>query len=148
MTITSRDRGARALLERVKRLGSATIDVGIIGERAAESYEDGITVAMVAEWAELGLGQPMRSWLRAWADEHDAEIRARIKTEIARLARTGTQRQALERIAAWMVGSIRQRIAAGIDPPNAPSTIERKGSSKPLIDSGQLRSSIASRTSG
>lgn len=144
-SVTSRDRGARALVERLTSLRASSIDVGVLGERAAEAYEDGLTVAQVMEWAELGLGQPQRSWLRAWADEHAAEIRERIRTEVVRLARTGTQRQALERIGAWMVGSIRQRIADHIDPPNADSTVDRKGSSTPLIDSGQARSSIASR---
>jgi hypothetical protein len=40
------------------------------------------------------------------------------------------------------VGVIKQRIANGIAPPNSPYTIARKGSSKPLIDTGQLRNSI------
>lgn len=157
-SVTSRDRGARALLERLsdRRFVGAggqtlSVDVGIIGDRAAEAYEDGdVTVAMVAEWAEFGLGQPQRSWLREWISENEREIERRIATEIRAYAidGRGSQKIALERIAAWMVGSIRQRIARGIEPPNAQSTIDRKGSSKPLIDSGQLRSSIASRTNG
>lgn len=142
----SRDRGAQALVQRLTGARGATIDVGILGERAAEAYEDGITVAQVAEWAELGLGQPMRSWLRGWVDEHEREIHDRIRAEVRAVAAgTRPRRQALERLAAWMVGGIRARIAVGIDPPNAPSTVARKGSSKPLIDTGQLRSSVASR---
>lgn len=142
----SRDRGARALVQRLTGARGATIDVGILGERAAEAYEAGITVAQVAEWAELGIGQPMRSWLRGWIDSNDREIRDRIRAE-ARAVAAGTRprRQAMERLAAWMVGGIRARIAEGIAPPNAPATVERKGSSTPLIDTGQLRSSVASR---
>jgi hypothetical protein len=37
---------------------------------------------------------------------------------------------------------MQQRIADRIDPPNAASTIKRKGSSVPLIDEGILRTSI------
>jgi hypothetical protein len=147
--VTSRDRGAAALVKRLTGAKGASVDVGILGERASTRYEDGITVAMVAEWAELGLGQPMRSWLRGWVDENAAEIDRRIAAEVARFARgQGSQRQALERLAAWMVGGVQARIARGIDPPNAQSTIDRKGSSKPLIDKGQLRSSVASRVNG
>jgi hypothetical protein len=42
-----------------------------------------------------------------------------------------------------VVGDIQDRISDGIPPPNSPITIARKGSSKPLIDSGQLRQSIS-----
>lgn len=151
VTVRTRDRGARALVERLGKLRAASIDVGILGASAAESHGLGgeITVAMVAEWAELGLGQPQRSWLREWADEHEAEIQQTIRQEVAAMARSGrSQRVVLERLAAWMVGSIRARIAAGIDPENAQSTIDRKGSSTPLIATGQLRSAIASRVNG
>lgn len=146
MPVTDRDRGARATIARLAGARGATIDVGIIGERAAEAYEDGITVAQVAEWAEFGLGQPERSWLRAWVDSSDAAIKAQIRAQVAGFSSGRfTRRQALERLAAWMVGEIRARIARGIAPPNAQSTIDRKGSSTPLIDKGQFRSSIASR---
>ena len=40
------------------------------------------------------------------------------------------------------VGQIQARISAGIPPPLAESTIARKGSSVPLIDTGQLRSAV------
>lgn len=51
----------------------------------------------------------------------------------------------LERVGLWAQGSIQQRISDGIPPPNAESTIRRKGSSTPLIDTGQLRTSIKYR---
>ena len=159
MTVTVRDNGARALVARMTDTRYAgtpgqrlAVDVGVIGERAAapkeghEGTTQPITVAMVAEWAELGLGQPRRSWLRDWVVEHETEIQERIRIE-SRKVIAGTQPLdvGLARIGVWMVGSIQARIAAGIEPPNAQSTIDRKGSSKPLIDTGQLRSSITSR---
>jgi len=48
----------------------------------------------------------------------------------------------LELFGMYVVGLIRQRMANGIPPPNRPSTIARKGSSKPLIDTGELRNAI------
>lgn len=155
MPVTVRDNGAKALIARMtdaRYVGTAgarlAVDVGVIGEKAAEPKEQGgpITVAMVAEWAELGLGQPRRSWLRDWVAEHDTEIQERIRIE-SRKVLAGTQPldQGLARIGVWMVGSIQARIAAGIEPANAESTIARKGSSKPLIDTNQLRSSVTSR---
>lgn len=46
-------------------------------------------------------------------------------------------------IGTYVVGRIQARISDGIAPPNAPSTIARKGSSTPLIDTGRLRQAIA-----
>jgi hypothetical protein len=40
------------------------------------------------------------------------------------------------------VGEIQKRMARGIKPDNAPSTIAAKGSSTPLIDTGRLRQSV------
>lgn len=155
MTVTVRDNGAAALVRRMtdkRYVGSPgvgiAVDVGVIGDKAqAPKGDDGaITVAMVAEWAELGLGQPRRSWLVDWVNENEAEIEKRISIE-SRKVLTGEQPLdvGLARIGVWMVGQIQGRIAAGIEPENAPSTIARKGSSTPLIDTGQLRSSITSR---
>ena len=53
-----------------------------------------------------------------------------------------TEDAALEQFGAWSKGEIQARIARGVPPPNAASTVKRKGSSTPLIDTGILRSSI------
>lgn len=122
------------------------MEVGVLGQNAAREEGEGVTVAMVAEWAEYGIGQPERSWLRGWIDEAGPEIERRMAAETrAVLAGTRTQAQAHARLGAWAVGEIQLRISRGIAPENAQSTIDRKGSSTPLIDTGQLRSSITSR---
>ena len=148
MTVRVKDSGARRVLRDAKALQSgAHVIVGIIGEDADKPEGDkGVTVGDVAAWAEFGLGQPRRSWLRDWIDAADPEIRRRTSAEIAAvLAGTRTRDQALARLGVWAVGEIQKRIAAGIAPENAPSTIARKGSSTPLIDKGQFRGSITSK---
>lgn len=50
--------------------------------------------------------------------------------------------RALALIGMQMVNDTRAKIRKGIDPALSPKTIARKGSSKPLIDSGQLINSI------
>ena len=50
--------------------------------------------------------------------------------------------KALELIGLFVKGLIQGRMSAGIPPPLKASTIARKGSSKPLINTGQLRASI------
>lgn len=139
------DRGARALLTRLRASATAA-EVGVLGADASKEESAGVTVADVARWAEFGIGQPQRRWLGGWIDENrDALLeRARIESR-AVIAGDRTKPEALARLGLWIQGGIQQRIANGIEPPNAESTVERKGSSTPLIDKGQLRSSIANR---
>jgi hypothetical protein len=140
------DRGASRVLRELGATGPA-VEVGVIGDAAGASALGGVTVAQVAEWLELGTATvPARSWLRGYVDEHEAEIQARVSLEMrAVLSGSRTREQALARVGIWIVGQIQERISRGIAPPNAPSTIARKGSSTPLINTGQLRSSITSR---
>lgn len=150
MTVYERDNGAEALLRTLHDFGrrgdKRRLDVGVVGRDAAKEESPGVTVADVATWAEYGLGQPQRSWLRGWIDENEAEIDKRIGIELRKVIE-GKQdpRRAMLRIGVWMVGEIQTRIANGIQPPNAASTIARKGSSTPLIDEGLFRTSITSR---
>lgn len=53
--------------------------------------------------------------------------------------------QALKIIAVWFEGELKRSFTKETFAPLQPETIARKGSSRPLIDSGQLRQSITSR---
>lgn len=139
------DRGANALIERVTRAARGTeLRVGILekGNDAAKEG-DGQTVADVATRNEFGLGVPERSFIRAWYDESLEQNRADW-TKLHRQALRGdiSEAQALGRLGVKFVGDIQKRIVAGIDPANAESTIKAKGSSTPLVDTGQLKSSV------
>lgn len=118
--------------------------VGVLGDEADASHgQDGITVAAIAEIHELGLGVPRRSWLVDWVDANLGVIKERLRSiERAAVAGRGTTTQGLEQLGARSVGEIQTRMANGIQPPLSSATIERKGSTVPLIDTGQLRSSI------
>ena len=150
MTVTVKiNRKLNRKLFRRRRGDDLSVDVGVLGSNASRSKEGspGVTVLDVATWAEFGLGQPQRSWLRGYVDTHAKEIQKVIDRELKRVQQ-GKQsvERALDRVGVWLVGEIQDRIADGIDPANAPSTIAKKGSSTPLIDTGQFRSSITSRS--
>jgi|TARA_A100001391_G_scaffold72663_1_gene46508 hypothetical protein len=53
-----------------------------------------------------------------------------------------TSKQIVERVGLLAVGNVKEYITDLRSPPNAPSTIKRKGSSNPLIDTGAMRASI------
>jgi hypothetical protein len=125
-------------------------------EKAAEQKR--LTVVEVATFHEFGLGVPQRSFLRAFADERQAEIAGRLRTisqAIAKgLVRVGGSEVkpavALHRLGAWLAGQVKARISAGLEPALAESTIRKKTRAgkrgqTPLIDTGQLRSSITYR---
>ena len=54
----------------------------------------------------------------------------------------GIKRDALANLGALAQGDIQAEITALRSPPNSPVTVKLKGSSKPLIDSGELRASV------
>ena len=102
-----------------------------------------VTVADVAAFNEFGLGVPERSFIRAWFDGATEENRAALQHGmIMALKGEKTIEQVLELIGLRFVGKMQQRISNGISPANAPSTIKQKGSSKPLVDTGQMRQAI------
>lgn len=80
MRIVDRDRGARALEAKLRRLARSRITVGIHEDQASQIHHaGGPTVGEVALDVEFGTEDaPARSFIRAPIDEHAAEIRATI----------------------------------------------------------------------
>lgn len=170
MTVRERDNGANALLRRMRE--QATVKVGVIGDEAEASKKvkvrgkpkgrrkkgrgkkgkfkvilTGNTVVEIATIHEFGMGVPERSFIRAFVDENEALIKKKIRTLGKKIVKgTLSSKQALDILGVWLTGKIQSRIAKGIPPALAQATIDRKGSSKPLINTGQLRSSITHET--
>lgn len=86
---------------------------------------------------------PERSFIRSTIDENAAKYHDLVK-KLAGLVIDGKMltRQALGMLGLRVVADIKRRIQRGIDPPLKQATIDRKHSSKPLIDKGQLLNSI------
>lgn len=162
MTVKDVDRGFRAMAERIYRHGSPSIAVGILaGEGADQEHREHHdqhgrrtaadrvlrTLLEIAIYQEFGTATiPARSFIRDWFDSEEPALRADL-TVLMRQVIAGqiTKEKALDLMAVRCVGKIQQRIADGLSPPNAASTIARKGSSTPLVDSGQLRAGVSSR---
>jgi hypothetical protein len=169
--VTDTDKGWRAFKETLRAFAAEDpyIVVGVMGTKAEAtkrvrrargrgrrrtSATNTTTLLDVARANEFGLGVPERSFLRSTFDDHRGAYRqllaAGLRREILAIARRGASpinpRDAvtLKRVAVKAEGDVKRAIAAGIPPPNHPLTVARKGSSKPLIDTGQLRTSITS----
>ena len=65
-----------------------------------------------------------------------------IKSVNSDLRRCLTPDEAMDRLGARAVGVVQSYITKLRNPPNSPSTIARKGSSNPLIDTGLMRQSV------
>jgi hypothetical protein len=131
------------------------VQVGIFGAKAsadhgglpnvvvATTHEFGETIEREGKEGSYIIEIPERSFIRATVDVRRRQIRGTARTVADRVL-TGalSRKQALDQLGLFVQGQIRQRISEGIPPPNKPATEQRKGSSTPLIDKGQLRASI------
>ena len=102
-----------------------------------------VTILDVAMWNELGtVNSPPRPFMRMSIDENKAKINAFCANEARKISQGGTAEQALKSIGVFAKGLVQEKIKDGTFVPNAPSTIARKGSDKPLIDTGRMRQSV------
>ena len=140
-SVESHDHGAAALVKAFKSMRGLVLRVGIL---QGDDSHGGATVGEIAEFHEFGTETiPQRSFIRAWYDENFERNRALFKIMMARVTRGQlTQEQAFHQLGSLFVAQIQQRIVDGIPSPLADSTIKAKGSSTPLIDTGQLKASI------
>lgn len=124
------------LAEAVHDFEAGDVYVGIRGTKGS----DLVLRAMVNEFGTERI--PERSFLRSTMDRR-RDLYLELLEEAADRALDGrpTKRE-LEQIGAIAVGDVRDTIARGVPPPNAPSTIARKGSSHPLIDTGRMWQSL------
>lgn len=143
VTVSDTDHGYRELVKRVFGGVRARVAVGVFSQDAHPDAE-GLTMVALATIHEFGLGNvPERSFLRAYVDENEARIRKAAGALMQSVVEgRRTKEQALDALGLWMVGQVQKRIADGVPPPNAESTIAQKGSDTPLIDTGALRTAI------
>ncbi len=129
---------------RTAKKGPTRVKVGLPAGSAA--YPDGTSVFEVGLVHEFGSSDgriPERSFLRSTLEKKRRELDAIAGKVGKKVERSGgTLEEGLNLMGAVLAGAIQEAISNGIPPANAPSTIARKGSSKPLIDTGHLRQSI------
>lgn len=126
-------------------------------ERTADGRveESGTPLVVVAAAHERGIGVPRRSFLQAPIEQARPVLRGQLRRELDKAIRTGALKwdekrdrfltptvQALGRIGVYMRAVSQTAIRQGIPPELSDKTIARKGSTVPLIDTGQLRGSL------
>lgn len=98
-----------------------------------------------AIWNHYGTsrGIPSRPFLLNAIRKNRRKYIEAIKTSGAKILRgEATLDQTMSKLGILAQGDIQQEITDLRTPPNAPSTIAAKGSSNPLIDTGEMRSKV------
>jgi hypothetical protein len=144
------DRVWRRLKLKVATIEHAHVKVGVVGSDALEATEEGFTMVELAAVHEFGSRDgriPERSFIRRTMTAKADDVGA-LAGKLARgiINDRFTVLQALGLLGEFGAAEIKKTITDGdgVPPPNAPTTIARKGSDRPLVDTGRLVQSITS----
>lgn len=142
----SKNGGLEDLQKRMKDArGRSVVKVGI--QETAGSHkesEGGLSVADVGSFHEFGTDTiPQRSFIRAPIQDNKTDLQT-LQRKLLREVMLGGKStgEALALIGEKAQSDMIAAINAGIEPGLEQATIDAKGSSTPLIDSGQLKQSI------
>lgn len=114
-----------------------------VGFQEGAVYDDGASLAQVAAYNEFGSSDtPARPFMRQSFENHEAELRQACAAVNNKILRGESAENAMKTLGAFAVGVVQMEIMDGDFEPNKPSTIKRKGSDRPLIDTGHMRQSV------
>lgn len=131
----------RRFQKMLKEMAEMEVRVGFQKDKATE--DNGTDVCDIAAWNELGtVNMPSRPFLRKSVDENESKINNFLQSKKKDLVRGVSAEKVLKEIGIFQKDLIQEKITEGDFAPNAESTIKKKGSSKPLIDTGRMRQSV------
>ena len=115
-----------------------------VGFQAGKVTDDrGVDMAQIAAFNELGTSDiPARPFLRKTMEDSEDDIQAFCEERVQEIVEGGTAEDALKQLGVYGKSLIQAKIKDGTWKPNAPSTIRKKKSDKPLIDTGRMRQSV------
>ncbi|WP_244651263.1 hypothetical protein [Rhizobium sp. CFBP 8762] len=122
-----------------------------VGFPAGEADSDNIQKAVWNEFGTKGGASgggwggpiPERPFMRNSMRENQSKYGSALKASAAKILRGETNtKQVLSKLGILAQGDIQEEITSLASPPNSPVTIALKGSSNPLIDSGEMRGAV------
>ena len=141
-----------ALRRNLEELAALQVNIGFndssgsykVKTKGKQKKAEGATVAQVAAWNEFGTEHsPARPFMRQTLTDQRDKISKFVQNRAKNVVNGSMDAQtALNGIGSYAKGRMQAEIRDGDFEPNAPSTVARKGSSKPLIDTGRMRQSI------
>ena len=137
--------GVKGLLERIAALGEPKVYIGIPSStNARQGASNNATIAAVHEMGAPSRNIPARPFLIPTV-QNNADKYTNLMAQGFRNALQDKEKAAevYEKIGLVASSDVKDYIVSGQFVPLKQSTIDRKGSSKPLIDTGELRNSIS-----
>lgn len=126
-----------AVLQKLK-LQFGTVEIGFF--KGTHTYPNGKDVTIVARDNDKGTKRiPQREFMIPAGNKAANKT---INITVYSIVGGIDESQALSKAGELFVGFIQKEITNLKEPPNSPYTIEKKGSSNPLIDSGDMRKSV------
>lgn len=135
--------GLRDLAKAINSISQKNVYIGVIGNNAGREGE--LNNAQLMAIHEFGTEHiperaPIRKTMAKNGDSYGTMFEKAIKGVLEGHSDADL---ILNRIGAQVAGDVVGEIQSGIEPELAPSTIKRKGSDRPLIDTGALVQSIS-----
>jgi hypothetical protein len=134
---------AEELLKQMKILKGNVIKVGL--PENTPNYYDGTDIITVGATHEYGVPEkniPRRSFLRVPLIKREADIKKLMQKGFNNVSKSGGAIEMMNKIGLYAQNISQMSFTSNEWTPLKPNTIKRKGSSRPLIDTGILRSSI------
>ena len=129
-------RGGESLSKKLREIAERRSVSARVGILESKTYPDGQGVAQVAFWNEYGTesGIPPRPFFRkAISDNQNV-----LPKLIGKLLKNNDSETALKLACEHMVDELKQSVMTWSDPPNAKSTIRKKGFNAPLRGKDRL----------
>ena len=138
------DHGWNAIVREFSKAKTPHVKIGVLSS-APKDKKTKANLASIAGFNEFGTSDiPPRPFMAQTFDLNVFEVKTFIQNECGKIIDLKqTIPGALGRIGLFYQSKTQQQITEGKFAPNAPFTIKKKGSSKPLIDTGRLRQSIS-----
>lgn len=140
MTVIVRDLGLDKILRSVSDLADKGVKVGI---QSDAGDHDGVNLVDIAIYNELGTSRiPARPFVRDCLVKNQAAAE-RVMAHLAQKALQGAPaHDVVATLGEWYQNVQKRHLLTENWTPNAPATIKRKKSSKPLVDTGKMVGAI------
>lgn len=131
----------------LQQFKDSVVKAGVLAKDGSQQHSEGLTVFQIGMIHEFGVPEkniPRRSFIRVPIENNIKEITKLIEHNHKLVSENSmTAKVALDRIGIMAQNTIKESFRKNDWKPLKRATIKRKGSSRPLIDTGQLIDSIS-----
>lgn len=143
------DHGWKDIKKMLKKMDGSSVVVGFPSETNKQHPNTDFTIAELVAVQDLGRKDgsiPARPFMEQTFEKNKNRIsKLQLKLKDRVLTKRDTIRKALGKLGVWYEGEIKKEITTGTFEPLSQATIDKKNSSKPLIDEGIMRNAVTSK---